>query len=147
MRSTDYVIAKEEARRLRAFPYQPDAEGHWQPILYGAHAGPTGVQTTLIDLQKWSENFYRPVVGTSKVLAEMQQPQRLADGTPITAALGLERKRLGNQDAVLHTGVTAGTRAAFVRFPAHNTTFVLLCNRMDVNSERLAAQVAAALFD
>lgn len=147
MRSTDFVAAKEEVRPLRAFPYQPDAEEHWQTVLYGAHAGPTGVQTTLVDLQKWSENFYRPIVGTRDVLAEMQQSQSLADGTPITAALGLERKRLGNQDAILHTGVTAGTRAAFVRFPAHNTTIVLLCNRMDVNTERLATQMAAVLFE
>ena len=147
MGSTDFVTAKEEVRPSRALPYQLDAEGHWQSTLYGAHAGPTGVQTTLVDLQRWSENFYQNRVGTPGILAEMQQPQRLDNGTPITAALGLEHKRLGHHDAVLHTGVTVGTRAAFVRFPAHNTSLVLLCNRIDVNTERVAAQVADILFD
>lgn len=146
MRDSAYVGSAQEIRPLRAMPYQLDAAGKFVPALYGAHAGPTGVQTTVVDLAKWADNFYRPKVGNPDLITQMQQPVSLLDGTLTSAALGLEHKRLGKHDAILHTGVTVGTRAAFVRFPAASTTVVLLCNRIDVNTERLAGQIADVLF-
>ena len=147
MRESAYVTSASDIRKSRAIPYQANDDGTFSAAHYAAHPGPTGVQTNVVDLERWAENFYLPKVGDVDVLAQMQAPGALDDGTPIDFAMGLEHKRLGEHDAILHTGVTVGTRAAFVRFPAHEVTIALLCNRMDVNTERIATQIADVLFN
>lgn len=146
MESSDFVVSANDIRTLRAIPYEIDGSDKFRAILYAAHPGPTGVQTSVADLERWDENFYAPKVGDLDLVAQMQAPGSLQNGTPIAFALGFEHKRLGKHDAILHTGVTAGTRAAFVRFPEHLTTVALLCNRIDVNTERLTGQIADELF-
>jgi CubicO group peptidase (beta-lactamase class C family) len=146
MTHTGYVSSAADVRPLRAIPYEADASGAFHPVLYAAHPGPTGVQTSIADLERWAANFYRPTVGEPGLIAQMQTPGSLSDGTPIAFSFGLDHKHLGSYEAILHTGVTTGTRAAFVRFPERSTTVALLCNRMDVNTERLIAQIAEKLF-
>jgi CubicO group peptidase (beta-lactamase class C family) len=147
MTQSDYVLSATDIRELRAIPYHADDAGVLHAAPSAAHAGPTGVQTSIMDLGRWADNFYEPRVGDADVIARLQATGSLRDGTPINFAFGLERKRLGKHDAVLHSGVTTGTRAAFVRFPEKATTIALLCNRMDVNTERFATRIAEELFE
>ncbi|MGC3980298.1 MAG: serine hydrolase domain-containing protein [Steroidobacteraceae bacterium] len=146
MKQSNYVASATDNNTLRAIPYQADDSGAFHATLYAAHLGPTGVQTSIADLERWAENFYSPKVGDLGLMAELQAQGSLQNGTPINSAFGLEHKRLGNYDAILHTGVTIGTRSAFVRFPKYQTTIALLCNRMDANMERLVTQIADELF-
>ncbi|QCW24341.1 beta-lactamase family protein [Lysobacter enzymogenes] len=104
--------------------------------------GDGAVLTTLADLQRWDENFYRPVVGDADFLARLQQPGRLADGTRLDYALGLFVDTHRGLKTVSHDGAWGGYRAQLLRFPERHLSVATLCNLDSTDPESLALRVA-----
>ncbi|UZW60606.1 serine hydrolase [Lysobacter enzymogenes] len=104
--------------------------------------GDGAVLTTLADLQRWDENFYRPKVGDADFLARLQQPGRLADGTRLDYALGLFVDTHRGLKTVSHDGAWGGYRAQLLRFPERHLSVATLCNLDSTDPESLALRVA-----
>ncbi|SDZ09201.1 CubicO group peptidase, beta-lactamase class C family [Lysobacter sp. yr284] len=104
--------------------------------------GDGAVLSTLADLQRWDENFYRPTVGDAEFLARLQQPGRLADGTPLDYALGLFVDTHRGLKTVSHDGAWGGYRAQLLRFPERHLSVATLCNLGSTDPDNLALQVA-----
>lgn len=104
--------------------------------------GDGSVLTTLADLQRWDENFYRPVVGDEAFLARLQQPGKLADGEPIEYALGLVIGEHRGLKTVAHGGAWGGYRAQLLRYPERHLSVATLCNVATADTEGLAQRTA-----
>ncbi|PTL80188.1 serine hydrolase [Vitiosangium sp. GDMCC 1.1324] len=125
----------------RAQAYSPDAKGTWQlDMPFEDVVGPSGLLTTVGDLQRWDAALDEPARGW---VARMTEPGSLVDGTRVTYGLGLELGPVDGRSAVSHAGSTAGYRAWLGRFPADGVSVALLCNAGSLNTEELGPQVAA----
>jgi CubicO group peptidase (beta-lactamase class C family) len=108
--------------------------------------GEGNIQTTLQDLARWDGNFYTTKVGGAAWLSAMRTVGKLADGKPLTYAMGL---RLGEKHGVAseeHSGGWAGYRSNILRFPTERLTVACLCNVADARATTLSEEVAVAVL-
>lgn len=127
----------------RTSAYEPRQGGGWSvsiPVFdtYGA----TSLFTTAEDLLRWEQNFTTATVGSTALLARMQQEGILNDGTKTGYALGIA---VGNHRGVReigHSGADAGYRADVERYPDQQLAVTALCNASNSNPGALTRQVA-----
>jgi CubicO group peptidase (beta-lactamase class C family) len=138
-----------DARRLvkgRALGYG-GRDGAWTmdtPINERAGAG--GLYTSIIELQKWDENFYTGTVGGTAILKQLQTRAVLNDGKTIAYAWGLQIGEYRGLPIVEHSGSLGGYRAHIFRVPSEHTSVALLCNVSAVNTTSLSRQVASVVL-
>jgi hypothetical protein len=72
----------------------------------------------------------------------LQTPGVLADGRPLTYALGLRVEPYRGLRTVSHGGAWVGYRAELLRFPDQHLSVACLCNLSDISPSRLARRVA-----
>ena len=101
-----------------------------------------GIVTTVEDLALWERNFDDPRVGGTKVIAEMQTVEPLADGSDNNYAFGLMIRSYRGLRTVEHSGGNGGFLSDKVRFPSAGLTFIELCNRRDSTALHKLRQVA-----
>lgn len=106
--------------------------------------GNGGLLTTVGDLTKWQAALDSDFFGAG-FTAQMQQPTKLNDGTPIAYALALVNLDHNGQQEVSHSGSTGGYRAWMARYPARQLAVSLLCNTGDADPTALG-RAAADIF-
>lgn len=157
----DQTLAYEKGKNEvanRAFGHTKEAQGWKQTDQSSTSAtlGDGGVYSSLRDLAKWDEalgqhallgeNEMRPAL-TPAQLAGGARPvwpansDRLA-GTPATYGFGWFLDSYGGQPRMWHYGETMGFHAYIQRFVEDRLTIIVLCNRSDLDPEKLASQVA-----
>jgi CubicO group peptidase (beta-lactamase class C family) len=128
---------------LRATGYDPHDGGGFQIGMSGfEQTGDGAVMTTVQDLLRWDENFYKPTVGGERMLQELQTVGKLNDGKALQYALGLFVDEYRGLRRVSHGGAWAGYRAELMRFPTAHTSVTCLCNLGSSNPTSLAERVA-----
>ncbi len=100
----------------------------------GNTVGSSGLVTTLEDLGKWDQNFYRNRLGqgSASLVSLLTTPGRLDDGTPLPYAFGLEVSTHHNATVITHGGADPGYKAEVVRFPERELTLIALANAGNV---------------
>lgn len=133
----------------RAYAYHGDpASGLTAGGSNFAVPGDGAVYTTVDDLRKWDEDFYRGVVWKPAVKADMLHVARLPDGKPIgssatsryASGIGIGTHR--GLDVIRHGGSWAGYVADFVRFPRQHVSVSVLCNFDGVDPMDLTDKIA-----
>lgn len=131
----------------RASAYSPAPEGGWRINIWNNDiVGQGGVMTTVMDLQKWDENFYTGKVGGPGFLKRQLQQGRLANGTTLSYAFGLTVGEYRGLPTVEHGGSSGGYRTIITRFPSAHTSVVALCNVSDANTTALSHAVADVIL-
>ncbi len=128
--------------KSRAIAYQQTKEGYRQQMPFENVHGNGGLLTTVGDLLRWNENFFKPKVGDEAFLGEQQQPGRFNDGRRHDYALGLYIRTYKGLREVSHSGSTAGYRAYLTRYPDQHLSVAVLCNASNGMAERYAHAVA-----
>lgn len=105
--------------------------------------GDGGVYITVEDLARWDAVFYAsPLAGGDALIAQMQEPGRLADGSAISYARGLVVGTYRGARTVSHGGSWVGYRSFLLRFPDARFTVICLANLASMEPWKLAHQVA-----
>jgi CubicO group peptidase (beta-lactamase class C family) len=131
----------------RATGYSPTAGGWGIDHAWNFQMGGDGqVITSVDDMVRWDAMFYDPIVGGQDLLARLHTQGLLNNGDTIDYAMGLVVDEYRGLPRVQHGGAWAGFRAYLVRFVDHHTSVALLCNRGDVNTSSLTAQVVDAVL-
>ena len=132
--------------RGRASAYSPTPAGDFRINVWNNDlVGQGGVMTTIVDLQKWDENFYTGKVGGAGFLERQLQQGKLTNGTTLTYAFGLTVTQYRGLPMVEHSGSSGGYRTIITRFPSLHTSVAALCNTSDVNITQISRQVADAV--
>jgi CubicO group peptidase (beta-lactamase class C family) len=126
----------------RALAYSPAPSGFRLDVSYFEQIGDGAVHTSVEDLLKWDENFYTGRVGGKELLAEIQEPGKLTNGTILEYAKGLMRGTHRGLAFVEHGGSWGGYRAELLRFPEQHFSTACLCNLGTANPTNLAMQTA-----
>lgn len=143
MKDTQFRSDSHDILPDRAYSYDPRRGGGFQhAIMSMALPGPTALQTTVRDLARWNSSFDTPTVGGKAVLEDMLRPGKLNDGTAQDYAGGLMLGRYRGLPTVSHTGVDAGYRAVFMRFPEQRFAVIILSNLGSMVPAALAKKVA-----
>lgn len=126
----------------RAIAYATAPAGYRIEMPFENVHGNGGLLTTVGDLLKWNENFFKPVVGSAATIAQMTTAGKYSDGRDLEYGLGLYVRPLDGIRNVYHSGSTAGYRAHLNRFPDSHTSVAVLCNTSDGEATRSANEVS-----
>src|SRR5437588_119953 len=128
-----------------------------------ATPGDGGVYSNLKDLAKWDDALRNHTLLSEKEMQPALTPVRLNDGSephwpresnddnlhpgkPVSYGFGWFLDPYKGHRRMWHTGSTMGFRTVIERFLGENLTIVILCNRTDLDPERLSLQVADMLL-
>jgi CubicO group peptidase (beta-lactamase class C family) len=143
MHNTHFHDDCEHVVKNRAYSYFLANDGHFHnAVLSYSNAGGTSLFTTVEDLAHWDQNFYDAKVGGQALIDQMHTRGKLNDGTMLSYAFGLSIGEYRGLRIVEHAGGDAGFRCMLTRFPAQHCTVVVLGNVADMDTGKLARQVA-----
>ena len=142
----------------RAFGHSKEAAG-WKQTdqsTTSATLGDGGVYSSLGDLAKWDEALARHTLLnenemrddiTPVVLTDGTQPKWPAEsdrpeGTPVSYGFGWFLDPYRGHPRMWHYGDTRGFRTYIERFVADKLSIIVLCNRTDLDPEKIASQIA-----
>jgi CubicO group peptidase (beta-lactamase class C family) len=132
----------------RAQSYQPaPGAGYDGVALSYSTVGPSSLFTTADDLVLWDRNFDDARVGGKPLLARMQTPATLNDGTVIDYGDGVFVGNYRGLRSIDHSGADAGFRSYLLRFPDQHLTVVIAGNGADVQATRLGERIADIYLD
>jgi CubicO group peptidase (beta-lactamase class C family) len=124
-----------------------------------ATLGDGGIYSNLEDLAKWDDALRNHTLLSADEFAPALVPAKLANGKPtlwptapsddnlhpgkpVSYGFGWFLDPYWGIPRMWHTGSTMGSRTVIERFTAKNLTIVILCNRTDLDPERLAGHAA-----
>ena len=129
-----------------------------------ATLGDGGIYSNLEDLAKWDDALRNHTLLTEKEFQPALTPVKLNDGSeprwplepnddnlhpgkPVSYGFGWFLDPYEGHARMWHTGTTMGFRTVIQRFTAGDgLTVIILCNRTDLDPEKLALQVADLVF-
>lgn len=126
--------------RAQGYMGRPGASRLSNPMFDAVGAG--GVFMTVRDFLPWDQNFYVPKVGDAALIAQLQTPGKLNDGTPLVYAFGLTVTKYKGLDIVEHGGAYGGFRAHLIRFPRQRFSVACFANLGTMQPGALAREVA-----
>jgi CubicO group peptidase (beta-lactamase class C family) len=117
--------------------------GHYERWLKHFNVyGDGGIITTLNDLAKWDDNFYRDRLGKAGLVKMLVTRGRLSNGKEIHYAFALELDMHNGYRVVKHNGGMLGFNVDMVRFPDQRLTVIVLGNSQDAYVTGLAFDIA-----
>ncbi len=132
--------------RATGYSYDKDRKAFGIEMSNFEQTGDGSVQTSVVDLQRWDENFYTAKLGGPDLIEQMQVVGKLNNGEEHGYAAGLQIGKYRGQLAVRHGGAWAGYRAELLRFPQHHTSIAVLCNVAQSVPQSRADRVADVLL-
>ncbi len=129
----------------RATAYAPSGDGFIASMPFTNVYGNGGLLTTIEDLLRWNAFLDRPteLPGGPRLVAALEAPGRLNDGTVLNYALGLEVNHEHGRRLVAHSGSTGGYKTWLGRYPESGVSVAILCNNGGVDPVALGESLAA----
>lgn len=128
----------------RAMAYASAGDGFIANMPFTNVYGNGGLLTTIGDLLRWNAFLDHPsdLHGGEALVAALQTPGKLRNGTALEYSLGLEVTRAHGLRLVSHSGSTAGYKAWLGRYPDKGISVAVLCNNGSVDPVDLGEKVA-----
>ncbi len=100
-----------------------------------------GIYTTVEDMYRWDQNFYKNKVGGANFNTLLQTRGTLNNGETLDYAFGLRIGDHGGLRTVSHQGGSPGYNAFIMRFPERKFSVICLANHA-LNTTRLSYEIA-----
>jgi CubicO group peptidase (beta-lactamase class C family) len=111
-----------------------------------ATQGDGGIYSNLEDLARWDDALDDHTLLSEAEMHMALTPVKLHDGSPrVSYGFGWFLDPFEGHPRMWHTGSTMGFRTVIERFTSEKLTIVVLCNRTDLDPEKLALQTAHVL--
>jgi len=136
MKNTYFKETMTDTIKNLALGYRQDKAGQFyveSKLWQGYCAGAAGVFTTIDDLFKWDQNFYKSKIGGPQFPRLMTTQGVLNNGNKIEYASGLFVSDLLGLKAVHHDGFGAGYRSLMLRHPDQKYAIIVLSNVVTID--------------
>jgi CubicO group peptidase (beta-lactamase class C family) len=111
-----------------------------------ATQGDGGIYSNLEDLAKWDRALESHAVLSEEEMRPALTAVHVAQGSdPVSYGFGWFLDPFEGHARMWHTGSTMGFRTVIERFTEERLTIVVLCNRTDLEPEKLALQAEQSL--
>lgn len=131
----------------RASGYVPSGEDSYSISMTTlGMIGDGGIFTTINDIKKWDDAYYKSEVLSSNFWEMMTKQGVLNSGKEIKYASGLMIGKYKGLKTISHGGAFVGFRAEILRFPDQKLSIAIFANRGDANPTRMAYQVAEIIL-
>lgn len=144
MSDTVLLPSDLEIVERRATPAMRRPDGRYQKYVVQGASGEGGILSTADDLLRWLSHMDSPKVGSSETWKMMRSKQVLANGVQAGYGLGLELGTYRGRQTIAHSGGLPSCNSYAVKLPSDGLDVVVLANRSDVASPRLAYEVIDA---
>jgi CubicO group peptidase (beta-lactamase class C family) len=111
-----------------------------------AAQGSSSLFITAEDMGKWLVNFQKEAVGGRSAFERMYEPGKLNNGKKIDYGFGVVLGNYHGDRAISHGGGWAGYRSVVVHIPEKNFGVAILGNAGDLDTTKLARQIADVYF-
>ncbi|WP_074410405.1 serine hydrolase domain-containing protein [Aquimarina megaterium] len=108
--------------------------------------GDGGVFTTINDMKKWDDEFYKRTFFSDTFWNLMTTQGILNNENQIEYASGLFIGQYKGLKTISHGGAFVGYRAEYIKFPEQKISIILLANRGDIYPTGICYQIADILF-
>jgi CubicO group peptidase (beta-lactamase class C family) len=143
MQETVLYDNRNSIMRNRASGYYIGDDGNFQRrASLWDRVGDGGLLTSVTDLAKWDQNFYKPLVGNHAIIQRAMTPGKLNNGASFEYGYGLEPSKYRGLNLVYHGGGIRGFRSQMFRFPDQETSFICLCNNQAVSPTVIVQKLA-----
>jgi len=143
MNDTHFHNDHTQIVKNRASGYMPKGEKEYQISMTTLDMiGDGGIFTSIQDIKKWDDAYYRSKVLSKKFWEMMTQQGKLNNNEELEYASGLSIKNYKGLKTVSHGGAFVGFRAELLRFPEHKFSVAIFTNRGDANPTSMAYKVA-----
>lgn len=143
MENTHFHNDHTQIVKQRASGYRPNSDGGYSISMTTLEMiGDGGIFTTVNDLKKWDDAFYKSDILNKAFWDIMTSVGKLNSGEELDYASGLGVDTYNGLKVILHGGAFVGYRAEMIRFPEQKFSVILLANRADANPTRMAYGVA-----
>ncbi len=142
MLNTRIVDQYPDGNATRARGYANTGKGFVIDETGWEQVGDGGVHSDLGDLALWDENFYTGKLGGKELIGQMYQVGLLNSGESTGYAAGLSVDESRGVRLITHSGSWVGYRSYLLRAPDEHLSVIVLCNRDDADTGRLATRVA-----
>jgi hypothetical protein len=144
MTHTSYHRDPERIGKDFAVGYVSEGEGKYRRTYVAPKNrdfGDDGIYTTVEDMYRWDQNFYKNQIGGESFNTLLQTPGTLNNGETLTYAFGLGIGDHGGLRTVSHQGGSLGYNAFIVRFPQRKFSVICLANYA-LDTTKLSYEVA-----
>lgn len=142
MNQTHFRDHNGEVVKNMASAYQKTDRGYELSTPNLEVVGATALLSTVEDLARWDENFYRPRVAGRQVVDELQERGKLNDGTLLHYAAGLYLYDYRGLKVVDHSGYDNGFITDLMRFPDQHFSIATLCNNNSTDPSAMNQKIA-----
>jgi CubicO group peptidase (beta-lactamase class C family) len=142
MKDTSIVDRYPDGIAALARGYRPESGGFAIDETGWEQVGDGAVHSNIHDLALWDENFYTGQLGGKALVAKMLEVGQLNTGESTGYAAGLNVHESRGLTWVTHGGSWVGYRSNISRVPSEHFSAIVLCNRADANTGKLASRVA-----
>ena len=127
----------------RAFGYSKKDSGfiRTDQSLTSAVLGDGGIYTSIKDMYKWDQSLFTEKILPKKFIQASFTRGKLNSGERIDYGFGWHLKTYKNHEVVYHTGSTIGFRNIIYRIPDLKFTIILLTNRDEGDTEKIAEEI------
>ncbi len=141
MSNTLFYDDHEKIVKNRAYSYYSGENGYKKSVLNYANVGATSLFTTVEDLSLWAMNFSKLTVGDADIIAKMNKPAALNNGSFFGGALGQFFGVYKGLSEIQHGGADAGYRTYLTRFPEENFSVIVFSNSAEFNPGGMAYKI------
>ncbi|WP_431122729.1 serine hydrolase domain-containing protein [Flagellimonas flava] len=145
MEHTLFLDNHKDLIKNRAFGYYKNSDGDFDNAIRRFElVGSGGVYSTVLDLYKWDQNFYKNRLGEGgqKIINKMLKVGRLNNGESTGESAGIQVDDYKGITEISHGGSRGGFRTQIMRFPEQNFSVIVLSNRSDTNYNTKAREIA-----
>lgn len=142
----DNTIAHEEGISVvenRAFGYDK-TNSSWirkDQSLTSAVLGDGGIYSNVEDMFKWDQSLYSSKILSDDLRKESMTRAILNNGKKIDYGFGWHLKIYKDEEIVYHGGSTQGFRNIIYRVPSKKFTIIILTNRNEGSTEKIADEI------
>lgn len=146
MNNTFFSDEPNEIVKNRASGYKQNEKGEYQTDMTNLFwVGDGGLHTSLDDLLKWDQHFYKPSLGknSNKLMQLFNKPNSSFNAYGGLYANGQVVTKYDGRQAYMHGGAWLGVSTFYMRIPAENFSTIVLCNDANQDAYTYATKITS----
>lgn len=141
MHQSQFVDTEGQIVKNKSISYYKTDSTYREDLFNNFSVGATNLNTTILDLSKWANNFDLKHVGNDSIFKKMHAQTPLNDGSFYGYAGGQFINSYKGFKRIEHSGQDASYQAYFARFPELDLSIIFTNNNGEINGAQMVYDI------